>query len=65
MVEHGKHGASSAGPSVRDVLHECQKRDPARQIPAGPLIVPDSVTIANVERPAPAAEPGEPESISD
>jgi penicillin-binding protein 2 len=66
VVEHGKHGGSAAGPIVRDVLRECQKRDPARQVPAGPLIAPDIATIASVERPIPpATEPAEPESISD
>jgi penicillin-binding protein 2 len=65
VVEHGKHGASSAGPIVRDVLHECQKRDPARQRPPGPLIAPDSITIASVDRAPPAPEPGDAEGVSD
>ncbi|HVJ55019.1 MAG TPA: penicillin-binding protein 2 [Aliidongia sp.] len=65
VVEHGKHGASSAGPIVRDVLHECQKRDPARQFPPGPLIVPDSAVVA-LDRPAPPSTPDpDPESVSD
>ncbi|MGH7092506.1 MAG: penicillin-binding protein 2 [Stellaceae bacterium] len=33
VVEHGGGGSSVAGPLVRDVLYEAQRRDPGRRIP--------------------------------
>jgi penicillin-binding protein 2 len=65
VVEHGKHGGSSAGPIARDVLRECQKRDPARQMPAGPLIVPDAPSTLNLNRLPPVIESPDGEAVSD
>ena len=42
VVEHGGmtggHGSEVAGPICRDVLHEVQRRDPARRVPAGDTV---------------------------
>ena len=32
VVEHGGGGATVAGPIARDILIECQQRDPARPL---------------------------------
>jgi len=38
VVEHGGGGSSVAGPLVRDILYEVQRRDPGRRIPQpGPV----------------------------
>jgi penicillin-binding protein 2 len=50
FVEHGIGGSKYAAPIARDVLRECQKRDPARRFPADGVAVPE----------APAAAPGQP-----
>ena len=64
VVEHGKHGGSSAGPIVRDVLRECQKRDPARRYPADGVAVPEAPALAAVPG-TPAASGTEPEGDTD
>ncbi len=48
VVEHGVGGASTAGPMARDILIECQKRDPSATPPKGqfaslsPNLVPNA-----------------------
>jgi len=37
IVEHGGGGAAVAAPIARDILLECQKRDPARRAPSSQL----------------------------
>ncbi|HEV2675164.1 MAG TPA: penicillin-binding protein 2 [Aliidongia sp.] len=39
VVEHGIGGGKYAGPIARDVLRECQRRDPSRRVPPDPMIV--------------------------
>ena len=52
FVEHGIAGSKYAAPIARDVLRECQKRDPARRFPA------DGVAVAEVQiAAAPPAQP--------
>jgi penicillin-binding protein 2 len=41
-VEHGIAGAKYAGPIARDVLRECQRRDPSRRVPPDPMTVSDA-----------------------
>ena len=43
-VEHGIGGGKFAGPIARDVLRECQRRDPSRRVPPDPMIVADAGT---------------------
>jgi penicillin-binding protein 2 len=38
VVEHGIGGSKYAAPIARDVLRECQRRDPARRIPPAPEV---------------------------
>ncbi|HWK48206.1 MAG TPA: penicillin-binding protein 2 [Stellaceae bacterium] len=38
LIEHGFGGSAYAAPIARDVLRECQKRDPARSVPEDRLI---------------------------
>jgi penicillin-binding protein 2 len=40
FVEHGIGGSKYAAPIARDVLRECQKRDPGRRYPADGVAVP-------------------------
>ena len=47
-VEHGIAGAKYAGPIARDVLRECQRRDPSRRVPPDPLIVADAGPASGV-----------------
>jgi penicillin-binding protein 2 len=42
VVEHGIGGSKYAAPIARDVLRECQKRDPARRYPPDGAIVADA-----------------------
>ena len=42
FVEHGIAGGKYAGPIARDVLRECQRRDPSRRVPPDPMIVADA-----------------------
>jgi len=42
VVEHGIGGGKYAGPIARDVLRECQRRDPSRRFPTDPMIVADA-----------------------
>jgi|HubBroStandDraft_1064217.scaffolds.fasta_scaffold00238_23 penicillin-binding protein 2 len=63
VVEHGKHGGSSAGPIVRDVLRECQKRDPARRFPADGPAVPEIPVASGTSQPVTTGP--EPESDED
>ena len=66
VVEHGKHGGSSAGPIVRDVLRECERRDPSRRFPPDGVAVPETPVAAAVPgQPAPAGGAGEPETDLD
>jgi penicillin-binding protein 2 len=41
-IEHGIAGAKYAGPIARDVLRECQRRDPSRRVPPDAMIVADA-----------------------
>jgi len=47
VVEHGIGGSKYAAPIARDVLRECQKRDPARRVPT------DLIAEAGTPGPAP------------
>jgi penicillin-binding protein 2 len=51
VVEHGIGGSKYAAPIARDVLRECQKRDPARRVP------PDIAVVAEAE--TAGASPGD------
>jgi penicillin-binding protein 2 len=42
VVEHGIGGSKYAAPIARDVLRECQRRDPARRYPPEPAIVAEA-----------------------
>ncbi len=42
VVEHGIGGSKYAAPIARDVLRECQKRDPARRFPPDGAIIADA-----------------------
>ncbi len=57
FVEHGIAGSKYAAPIARDVLRECQKRDPARRYPADGVAVPDSPAAAVPGAPVAGAEP--------
>jgi penicillin-binding protein 2 len=65
VVEHGKHGGSSAGPIVRDVLRECQKRDPARRFPADGVAVAEAPVVPPPGQQAPTPPANEPEPDED
>jgi penicillin-binding protein 2 len=39
VIEHGIGGSKYAAPIARDLLTECQKRDPARKVPADPAAI--------------------------
>ena len=45
VVEHGIHGGKSAAPVARDVLRECQKRDPARRVPPDAMMVAQTASL--------------------
>ena len=45
VIEHGIGGSKFAAPIARDILTECQKRDPARQRPKS-LAIPIDAAIA-------------------
>ncbi|HLZ66802.1 MAG TPA: penicillin-binding protein 2 [Aliidongia sp.] len=51
FVEHGIAGGKYAAPIARDVLRECQRRDPSRRVPPDPMIVAEAA-------PAPGAPGG-------
>ena len=46
VVEHGIGGSKYAAPIARDVLRECQKRDPARRVPPNPSEIADADAAA-------------------
>jgi penicillin-binding protein 2 len=62
FVEHGIGGSKYAAPIARDVLRECQRRDPGRRYPADGVAVPDAPAATGT---APVAAVGEPESEVD
>jgi penicillin-binding protein 2 len=43
VVEHGIGGSKYAAPIARDVLRECQKRDPARRVPPDATLVAEAI----------------------
>jgi penicillin-binding protein 2 len=57
VVEHGIGGSKYAAPIARDVLRECQKRDPARRFPPEPAIV----AAADLPAPPPSVPPPAPQ----
>jgi penicillin-binding protein 2 len=66
FVEHGIGGSKYAAPIARDVLRECQRRDPARRYPADGVAVAEVPVVAAVPgQPGPAAPGPEPESDVD
>jgi penicillin-binding protein 2 len=65
FVEHGIGGSKYAAPIARDVLRECQKRDPARRFPADGVAVPEAPLVADSGQPEPAASTPESESEAD
>jgi penicillin-binding protein 2 len=65
VVEHGIGGSKYAAPIARDLLRECQRRDPSRQIPAGPLIIAEAPSTLNLNRLPPVIESPDGEAVSD
>ncbi len=55
VVEHGIGGSKYAAPIARDVLRECQRRDPGRRLPPDPPITPDVKPIEPVQGQSQAA----------
>ncbi len=65
FVEHGIGGSKYAAPIARDVLRECQKRDPARRYPAEGVAVAEAPTAPIPGQPVPAMPGAETESADD
>jgi penicillin-binding protein 2 len=42
VIEHGIGGSAVAAPIARDILRECQRRDPSRQVPPELGLVADA-----------------------
>jgi penicillin-binding protein 2 len=51
VVEHGIGGSKYAAPIARDVLRECQKRDPARHVPPDALMVVQTASASGSPSP--------------
>ena len=67
VVEHaGKHGGAVAGPICRDLLRECQKRDPARRFPTEGVAVAEAPPAVPLPSQKPPTQQGaEPEAEQD
>lgn len=57
VIEHGIGGSKFAAPIARDILTECQKRDPSRQRPKSLAIPIDAAVAAGLVTPEAPAEP--------